>query len=483
MTVQRNDTKHVCHVCIGDQFLAEEVKEVGTPTQCSYCDETREAVTLDGLAGRIDETIEEHFVLTPTEPSGYDSVMIREGLSDFWERDGDPVDELIGSIACVSEDIASDVSRLLSDHRSYQAAKDGEEDPYGFEARYEEREGFDLWFRMNWVELQRELRSRSRFLNSDAEVMLTEIFGDLSSHRTSDDRPVIVDVDPDGEDRFIWRARVALSELELKTILENPAKGIGPPPSKWANAGRMNARGISVFYGAMEHATCVAEVRAPVGSHVVIGKFEVVRLVRLLDLDALAEVSVDGSYFDPTYSEQRNRAEFLRDFSNEISQPVMPNDEHQEYLATQFVAEYLANKVAPRIDGMIFPSTQTGGQGRNVVLFHHASGLEPYELPEGSNVDVNLLPLSYGGQIVVWERVPPASENKPSPIDKKTSPTLGGFFEYLTLEQADESLPPTLRLDLGSVEVLDIKGVQFEFNLRMVSRRTVVDPPPGSTQC
>ena len=482
MTVHRNDTKHVCHVCIGDQFLAEEVKELGSPTQCSYCDETREGVTLDVLAGRIGETVDEHFVLTPMEPSAYDSVMMREGLSGYWVRDGYPVDELIGSIAGVSEEIASDVSRLLSDHHSYEAAKDGEEDPYGFEAHYEEREAFDLWFRMNWVELQRELRSRSRFLNSDAEVMLTDIFGDLAIHRTYDDKPVIVDIDPDAEDRFIWRARVALSELEIETILENPAKGIGPPPSKWANAGRMNARGISVFYGAMERATCVAEVRAPVGSHVVIGKFEVVRPVRLLDLDALAEVSVDGSYFDSTYSEQRSRAAFLRDFRNEISQPVMPNDEDQEYLATQFVAEYLANKVAPRIDGMIFPSTQTGGHGRNVVLFHHASGLEPYELPQGSNVDVNFDALRYGGQILVWERVPHESENKPSPINKKTRPTLRGFFEYLTLEQ-DESLPPTLRLDLGSVEVLDIKGVKFEFNLRMVSRRRTVAPPPGSTQC
>ena len=35
----------------------------------------------------------------------------------------------------------------------------------------------------------------------------------------------------------------------------------------------MNAAGISVFYGAMEEETCIAEARAPVGSYVVIGRF------------------------------------------------------------------------------------------------------------------------------------------------------------------------------------------------------------------
>ena len=41
----------------------------------------------------------------------------------------------------------------------------------------------------------------------------------------------------------------------------------------------MNAPGIRAFYGAMEESTCLAEIRAPVGSHVVVGRFQFTRPV------------------------------------------------------------------------------------------------------------------------------------------------------------------------------------------------------------
>ena len=53
-------------------------------------------------------------------------------------------------------------------------------------------------------------------------------------------------------------------------------------------------------------------MRAPVGAHVVIGRFDLLRSVRLLDLDALSNIYAGGSYFDPKYSEQEGRAEFFR---------------------------------------------------------------------------------------------------------------------------------------------------------------------------
>ncbi len=74
----------------------------------------------------------------------------------------------------------------------------------------------------------------------------------------------------------------------------------------------MNASGISVFYGAQDAQTCIAEVRAPVGSHVVVGRFEIVRPVRLLDFDVLTQVVVEGSLFDPEYGARLSRAAFLR---------------------------------------------------------------------------------------------------------------------------------------------------------------------------
>lgn len=89
----------------------------------------------------------------------------------------------------------------------------------------------------------------------------------------------------------------------------------------------MNALGVSAFYGALDVATCRAEVRPPVGSHAVFAEFEILRSLRILDMDALARIAVHGSIFDPDYSTRLARAAFLRNFGNEIAQPVMPRDE------------------------------------------------------------------------------------------------------------------------------------------------------------
>ena len=38
----------------------------------------------------------------------------------------------------------------------------------------------------------------------------------------------------------------------------------------------------------------------------------------------------------------------------------MPQEEAREYIATQIVSEYLANRVEPLLHGIIFSSAQTG---------------------------------------------------------------------------------------------------------------------------
>src|SRR5205823_2598526 len=145
----------------------------------------------------------------------------------------------------------------------------------------------------------------------------------------------------------------------------------------------------------------------------------------------------------------------------EISRPIMPRDEEFEYLPTQVVSEYLASCVEPRLDGIIFHSAQTEGEGRNVVLFHHAAGVEAYTLPEGTKVDVDTGWASdddYDDRIVVWEMLPP-----PKPAEEKSAEGVVSFDAVL--ERAPRAEPggqwhenafygePTLRLDVQKIEV------------------------------
>ncbi len=325
MTTEDIEFAYVCHRCICDPFLAEIVRAKGTCVLCSYCDRVSEALTLDDLAERIHEVLQAHFEITPSQPMDHEYALVKDGL---WERPGYPVEDVIADIADVSAEIGTDVREILLDRYglSYHALKDGEEEPYASDAYYEEREADDFGFRETWEVFRDEIRCRVRFFSAYAEEALTHIFGDLNTHKGFEKKPVICEVGPDGKNNHIWRGRLAQSQEELKEILKTPARKIGPPPSRRAGGGRMNASGIPVFYGAFEQDTCIAELRAPVGSHVVIGKFELLRRVRLLNFDALMGTYVDVSHFDPDYDIRHGRAAFLRSLVVELCRPVMPQD-------------------------------------------------------------------------------------------------------------------------------------------------------------
>ena len=468
-------TRYVCHECIGDQFLASEVKAQCAPTMCTYCGETREAVTLENLADRTHDVLQEHFELTPDYPSEpYEHMEASEGT---WDRRGEPAEFIIAEIAGLDEKAAKDAAALLSDQYGHWAIRDGSEDPYGSDAMYESRGPNDLGFRYTWAELRRETRSRSRFFSTESEEMLRFIFGDLSTHTATDDRPVVREIKPGDRDSSVWRARAALSSKQLEAILYSPSRELSSPPPRLAKPGRMNAHGIPVFYGAMDQNTCISEVRAPVGAHVVLGRFDLLRPVKLLDLDALSNVYARGSHFDPDYSERVGRAEFFRHLVSEISRPVMPQDEALDYLPTQAVAEFLAHRVDPRIDGIIFRSSQTGGDGRNVVLFNHARGVEPQSLPEGTSVEVRLPPRGlddaddwYGG-IVVWETVP----SNPPEVESEAPKGEGGRGPIRILmedgrDEVEEEEEPTLRLNINSLEVLAMEAVAYTTKELSVNR-------------
>ncbi len=477
MTTEDIDMNYVCHDCVSDPFLAKVVREEGTRVACSYCNAVGEALPLGDLAQRIHEVLQDHFKLTPNQAIDFEYMLVREGLS-WWERSGYPVTDVITDITELSEDIVTDVIKLLSDRYGYRAIKDGEENPYDIDAYYEEREMEDC----AWKTFCDQIRSHGRFFNTYAEEALTYIFGDLGMHKSFHGKSVIHEISPDSESGYIWRGRTAQSRKELEAILKSPAREIGPPPPHLAKGGRMNALGIPVFYGAMEEDTCIAELRAPVGSQVVVAKFELLRPVRLLDLEALMEIwNIDASHFDPDYYKLGGRVASLRSLAHEICRPVMPQDEAFEYLPSQVVAEYLANKLDTPLDGIIFRSSQTD-DGHNVVLFNHACSVDPDDLPKGAEVEVYISHSNYNedddSYIGVFETVPP------TPAKSLYNDDTTFVNAYLSLPRWDEDdneggelpiyIEPTLQIDMKSIFVLDIQSVRYDYRSREVSRHRIV---------
>src|SRR3546814_17538521 len=115
-------------------------------------------------------------------------------------------------------------------------------------------------------------------------------------------------------------------------MLRQPVLQLGPLPPGRGQGGRLNAPGIPGFYGAIDEATCIAEIRPPVGAHVVVGRFEVLRPLHLLDLRALENLSPQANPFAPQFEAKRDRAHFLRSLGEQISRPVLPGAETPGYL-------------------------------------------------------------------------------------------------------------------------------------------------------
>ena len=472
--VQQNlpnpEIQHICRQCVGDPILAGEVRCRGEVHLCSYCNRATQAFPLDALAERIHHVMATHFELTPDHPVEVEE-FITIALDLDWERKGDPATAVIADIAGLDQPIADDVTEWLSQHYGYHEVRYGGEDPYGFDAHYDHKDPDTSQLKNAWDNFRREIETQARFFGPYAETTLSKIFADLQTLGTIVGEPVIREIGPQDDERYVYRARKALSIEELHRILKSPTDELGPPPSKFAAAGRMNSAGIPVFYGAMDRNTCVAEIRPPVGSRVVTGQFEILKTVRLLDLNLLEQVFVETSHFDERYSEQYGRHAFLRQLVAEITAPVMPQDEAKEYLATQVIADFLAFKVSPRLDGILFRSSQTDGTGQNVVLFNHASHVEPILVPPGTNLDVSMPRTDVDDDfinenILIFEETNSDTVNQPQP---ETSAATGAQPDQM-VENAGGEPAPTLRLHLDTRLVHDIKKMEPQFTNLPVRR-------------
>ena len=81
--------------------------------------------------------------------------------------------------------------------------------------------------------------------------------------------------------------------------------------------------------------------------------------------------------FSDDYEKLASHLRFLREFDAEISKPVLPSDELLEYIPTQAFMEFLGAAHTPPFDAVVYSSTQTGAEGKNIVVLPRAVVIEP----------------------------------------------------------------------------------------------------------
>lgn len=473
--------KNICYECIEEEYLSSEVSKVGKQRKCNYCGERRKCLSIKVMAERIENAFLQHFERTSNEPDTWQYSLLANKESTYeWEREGEPVIEAILNAALIPEKAAEDIQELLSDkYYDFEMATMSEETEFSSDSYYEERSQSDTEWQNYWRAFEKMMKTQARYFNRGAAATLASIFDNIHELQTSDGRPVIVEAGPGKEFCSVYRARVFQSEDKLLSALERPDLQLGPPPSLLATAGRMNAHGIAVFYGANDISAAIAEVRPPVGSRVAVASFEIIKPIRLLNLSTLETAYPQGSIFDPSYAEKLSRSMFLRSLCQRITRPIMPNDEAFEYLATQAVSDYLATESTIPLDGIIFPSVQVAGGALNVVLFNKAAKVEEIRIPDG----VELESTSGYGTEEGWETDYSVTEWMPSKdkfnTDKPENNVLVDYADYsfdVDSESAWDMPNPTLRVNLDTLNVHIVERALYETQVHYVSRNRYDKP-------
>ncbi|MFY9810293.1 RES family NAD+ phosphorylase [Aquabacterium sp.] len=251
---------------------------------------------------------------------------------------------------------------------SYQKTDDGRDRHYYSDDGYLELNLYED----KWEKFIADIRHTHRFFNPNAAGFLDSVFSML----TGTDlrlKPDVVRSISKGE--LLYRARTAQTFDAAKKIIESPHAELGPTPKDKASSQRMTPNGISALYCALERETCLSEIRSITGDNVVSGAMTPTTQLKLLDLTKLELVEPPKlTIFNEGYRDSLHLNAFIKSLVKKMSKPKGRNDD-LSYLSTQVVFEYLRLKFGTEVDGLVFPSVQTGEVGTNVVLFPEASGI------------------------------------------------------------------------------------------------------------
>ena len=353
----------VCCECVEDSYLSKIIEEDGVPVECSVCgDDIHNAFTVEELGKLLEPIMREHFALGPDVRKFGDD-------DSYWdEQEGDPMSWAVQEVLGQYFDFEDEIVDAVCDAEDCWPP-DGDIPFWDTSCLYVETKANSRPYFERWHYTLDELKHGRRFFSPAAQTLFAALFDGVEQLKVWVDKstqPVVRQIDVGTK---LFRARICNSRTMLPDFYQDPFKHVGPPPREKARAGRMNAEGVAVFYGALEEDTCLAEMRPALGNELVIITLETTKPLYVLDFSRL-ERAWGGkalSYFQPDFTEQVEKHAFLRHIHRLISQPIVPGRE-SDYLITQTMAEYLAHMHPKPFDGILFASSQHE-KGTNVVLF------------------------------------------------------------------------------------------------------------------
>ena len=351
----RGQTVNCCAGCFSDQVLIEHINDEGELGDCDFCgDKDIPVVEAADLWDLFEPLVRLYEEVSPDNVPSY--------LMDEY---GETIDTLIhhewGVFSDAVCDRTHDLMAAIIPEARHKDDIGAFPDVYELYIPYEQC----WWYRSPddyWGEFVNHIKTERRFVMSKTGAFDEPVF---------DPREWVPEVVQSVEKQLlsgeiIWRARRA-DEIGVNADPEkSPSEDdLGPPPPGKARAGRANAEGISVFYGAMDAYTAAVEVRPALGQQVWVAQWTLRQDASLVDLTKTAPL---GSPFGTTDYHLKDRIEkqmFCRQLSAALSLPINPNEEQLAYIPTQYVVEVIRDA---GYDGVLYMSVQDPN-GTNIVLF------------------------------------------------------------------------------------------------------------------
>ena len=391
---------HLCPYCFHETSLRTRLikmrPKITTNTKCSY-HPNRKGIPLKRIAEFVDKTLRPKL----TFGEYYSSPRSDSDRTDHVQN-GSTLEELIYELTGADDqNVVEDlINQLMKD--DHYDHRNGDIGIYHTDQSYEFNTNLYDSFQHSkkWKTFCSKALHEKRFFNSEAQHLISEIFTKIHLLKDTKNKSPVYYINPNDKQSFFYRARKVSNKEDSDKIRESLAKELGPPPETLRVAGRLNPSGISAFYCAFDEKTCIAELRPAVGNKIIVGKFELLRPICVLDMTKFQHSDKKLGVFAKDYERRSLQWVFMKDFMREISKPILPNDEHLQYIPTQIVAEYLAHEYefslkgnkSVQIEAIIYTSAQNP-EGKNIVLIGDASqvkmDVKPNEFVGRPSVKIN----------------------------------------------------------------------------------------------
>ena len=486
------ETLELCNHCITDAYLIDEMDRLNRQGACDLCKNENPVMSLLEISEILETAMDGLYTPTDANPNFLQTMMLKDKESAYeWEREGELTTDIANDIIGFGDDKYGDYIQLIlsNKHTTRDRLKSGEPIPFDDEWYYERKHVYPDGMYREWRTFERIVHEESRYYSAEAKSFLDEIFDSIGALTTRADQPVIKLFGPADVNNILYRGRHFFEHIDIVKAMAEPDVIIGPPPANKAASNRMNAKGISVFYGATSIDVAMAEIRPPVGSTVVMGGFRPLRDLRLLDLKALKDIPMDGSLLDPKYIRGAYRNHFFKSLVRKMTQPANPDNSDSEYLTTQVVADYLLNVPDLNLDGILFPSSQYSNGGENVVLFYKSSRLQKWEVVKDSKYTGDKYQAYAEDE---YEFEPHVTIHLPHDHEEKAALALAeeerirDLFgrKISTKDNGDGRMyhpvkhEPSLSLNADDMSMHEVRAINIDFNAAPIERRTYTDRSP-----